>query len=242
MMAACSEATLRTLARLELSVTAMALRYAQHAYGGRIVPKKMSGYYDITPPQLDAAALLSELSWRLVPDVYLAGIHPVHPSYAVMKSALAELRNKAAEEEEEPIATGSRVKVGERDGRVPLIRARLGKLGYVKPAEMPKFGADGGKTIYSPSEARRPADFRGNRRERNPGQGALEGPAGLSEGQSIKATGRIDAANRDGAQPARRRQQAAEARSSTWSACAGCRAQLGSAAISSSTRRHSSCG
>ena len=199
------------LARLELSVTAMALRYAQHAYGGRIVPKKMSGYYDITPPQLDAAALLSELSWRLVPDVYLAGIHPVHPSYAVMKSALAELRNKAEEEEEEPIATGSRVKVGERDGRVPLIRARLGKLGYVKPAEMPKFGADGGKTIYSPSEADAPQIFAEIAASEILDRELSKALLAFQKSPIDQGDGAHRRRNRDGAQPARRRQQAAEA-------------------------------
>ena len=68
------------LARLELSVTAMALRYAQHAYGGRIVPKKMSGYYDITPPQLDAAALLSRVVVA-ARSRCVSGGHPSCPSF-----------------------------------------------------------------------------------------------------------------------------------------------------------------
>ena len=41
------------LSRHELAVSAMALRYAKHAYSGRIIPNRLSGYYDIEPPVLD---------------------------------------------------------------------------------------------------------------------------------------------------------------------------------------------
>jgi murein L,D-transpeptidase YcbB/YkuD len=181
------------LARLELSVTAATVRYAQHAYGGRIVPRKMSGYYDLTPPQLDVASFLGELSWRVVPDVYLAGLHPSHPAYAVMKSALAELRKKA-EDEEEPIATGARVKVGERDGRVPLVRARLAKLGHLKAAEMPKFGAAGSKSTYSPTRAEAPEAFAEIAASEILDGQLSKALLAFQKSQSIKATGRIDSA------------------------------------------------
>jgi murein L,D-transpeptidase YcbB/YkuD len=181
------------LARLELDVTAVLLRYAQHAYGGRIVPKKLSGYYDLISPQLDASAVLTELSWRLVPDVYLAGLHPDHPSYPAMKTALADFRNKA-EEEEEPIATGARVKMGERDGRVPQIRARLAKLGYLKPAQMPKFGAEGNNAIYSPSQADAPQVFAEIAASEILDKELSKALQVFQKSQAIKTTGRIDAA------------------------------------------------
>ena len=44
-----------SLARLDIGITAMALRYAEHIHSGRIVPKRLSGYYDIEPPALNLA-------------------------------------------------------------------------------------------------------------------------------------------------------------------------------------------
>ena len=84
--------------------------------------------------------------------------------------------------------------MGERDGRVPLIRARLGKLGYVKPAEMPKFGADGGKTIYSPSEEDAPQIFAEIAASEILDKELSKALLAFQKAQSIKATGRIDAA------------------------------------------------
>ncbi len=179
------------LARLELDLTAMTLRYAQHAYGGRITPGKLSGYYDLTPPQLDAASALAELSWRVVPDLYLASLHPAHPSYAVMKSALADLRNKT-EVEDKPIATGARVKMGERDGRVPLVRARLSKLGHLKQAEMPKFGADGVKATYTPTPDDAPKVFAEIAASEVLDKDLSRAIAAFQKSRSIKVTGRID--------------------------------------------------
>ncbi len=181
------------LARLELDLTAVTLRYAQHAYSGRILPRKLSGYYDLTPPQLDASSTLGELSWRLVPDVYLTGLHPAHPSYAAMKSALADLRKKP-KAEEKPIPPGARVKVGERDGRVPLIRARLSKLGHLKQAAMPKFGADGGKATYSPTPEDAPQVFAEIAASEILDKELSRALSAFQKARSIKVTGRIDPA------------------------------------------------
>jgi murein L,D-transpeptidase YcbB/YkuD len=48
-----------------------------------------------------------------------------------MKKALAELQAKANLSGDEPISAGERVKVGGRDARVPMIRARMVKLGFL---------------------------------------------------------------------------------------------------------------
>jgi murein L,D-transpeptidase YcbB/YkuD len=144
------------LARLDIAMTAMALRYAEHLHSGRIIPNKLSGYYDLTPPALPLADLLHELSYRVLPDLYLSSLAPAHPAYKVMKASLAELRAKVAKDEEEPVPAGERVRLGGRDARIPLIRARMVKLGFlteeaslawkkIKPqaselgAEMPKL-------------------------------------------------------------------------------------------------------
>jgi L,D-transpeptidase YcbB len=119
------------LAQLDISFTAMALRYAEHLHSGRIIPKKLSGYYDIEPPALDRGKTLYELSYRPLPDVYLNSLAPIHPAYAVMRAALAELRSKESGAQTEPIPEGKRVKAGERDARVVMVRERMVELGFL---------------------------------------------------------------------------------------------------------------
>jgi murein L,D-transpeptidase YcbB/YkuD len=119
------------LARTDISLTAMALRYAEHLHSGRIVPKKLSGYYDIQPPPLNLGQVLYELSYRPLPDVYLSSLAPAHPAYAAMKAALRELRQRAANDERETVAGGELVKSGGRDARVVAVRARMVELGFL---------------------------------------------------------------------------------------------------------------
>ena len=119
------------LARLDIAMTAMALRYAEHVYSGRIIPKKLSGYYDITPPALDLGRALYELSYRRLPDLYLSSLRPQHPAYRMMKASLSELRAKLAESNQQSIPKGETVKAGARDARVPLVRERMVKLGLL---------------------------------------------------------------------------------------------------------------
>jgi murein L,D-transpeptidase YcbB/YkuD len=119
------------LAQLDISFTAMALRYAEHIHSGRIIPKKLSGYYDIEPPPLDRGKALYELSYRPQPDVYLSSLAPAHPAYAALKAELAEFRAKESGEQAKPIPKGNRVKAGERDARVVMVRERMVDLGFL---------------------------------------------------------------------------------------------------------------
>jgi len=119
------------LARLDIAMTAMAMRYAEHVYSGRIIPKKLSGYYDVTPPALDLGRALYELSYRRLPDLYLSSLRPQHPAYRTMKASLSELRAKLAESNQQSIPKGETVKAGARDARVPLVRERMVKLGFL---------------------------------------------------------------------------------------------------------------
>jgi murein L,D-transpeptidase YcbB/YkuD len=68
---------LERLARLELGLTAGALRYAMHASGGRIVPNRLSAYYDIEPPTVDGPIALAGLAEAASPGSYLASLQPV---------------------------------------------------------------------------------------------------------------------------------------------------------------------
>ena len=119
------------LARLDIAMTAMAVRYAEHVYSGRIIPKKLSGYYDVVPPALDLGRALYELSYRRLPDLYLSSLRPQHPAYRAMRASLSELRAKLAESNQQSIPKGETVKPGARDARVPLVRERMVKLGLL---------------------------------------------------------------------------------------------------------------
>jgi murein L,D-transpeptidase YcbB/YkuD len=119
------------LARLDIAMTAMAMRYAEHVYSGRIIPKKLSGYYDVTPPALDLGRALYELSYRRLPDLYLSSLRPQHAAYRTMRASLSELRAKLAESNQQSIPKGETVKPGARDARVPLVRERMVKLGLL---------------------------------------------------------------------------------------------------------------
>jgi murein L,D-transpeptidase YcbB/YkuD len=91
-----ADGDLASLARIEIGLSAMALRYAEHLYSGRIVPKRLSGYYDLAPPTLNLTRALFELSSQAKPDLYLSSLAPPHPAYSAMRESLAELRNQSA--------------------------------------------------------------------------------------------------------------------------------------------------
>ena len=120
---------LAALAALEIDLTAATVKYAEHLYSGRIIPNRLSGYYDLTPPALNIVQLLYALSNRDSPQNYLASLAPPHPAYAMMKAELAKLRSN--ERVEDPVAEGERVKTGESDSRVPIVRERMVSRGYL---------------------------------------------------------------------------------------------------------------
>ncbi|MFW6077206.1 MAG: L,D-transpeptidase family protein, partial [Hyphomicrobiales bacterium] len=131
------------LTRLELALTAAALRYAMHASGGRIVPDRLSAYHDLTPPTVDGGEALARLAEEASPGAYLASLHPVHPAYEAMRAELAELSARD-DRDEVPIADGPLVRPGDSDERIPAIRERLIELGHLAPPE----GAD--EVVASP--------------------------------------------------------------------------------------------
>ena len=120
----------KTLARLDLGITAMALKYARHASGGQFNPRKLSRYNDITPEGVAPSQAIKVIAWSPFADSYLRDLQPKHPAYAAMKTALAELRKEADGTRATTIATGPQVKIGQSDARIAQLRQRLRELGY----------------------------------------------------------------------------------------------------------------
>jgi murein L,D-transpeptidase YcbB/YkuD len=115
-----------SLAAADIRLSALAVLYARDARGGRIDPRRLS---KLITPKLElpsATEVLSELTGAADAGTVLAAYNPQHTGYRHLKAKLAELR---ADKPETPVAripAGPALKVGMRDVRVPLVRARLG--------------------------------------------------------------------------------------------------------------------
>jgi murein L,D-transpeptidase YcbB/YkuD len=125
---------IRRLARLDLDLSAHALRYARHASGGRLVPNKLTVYDDITPETVDLANAMSAFLRSPHPDDYLKSLQPHHPAYAAFKTMLARLREIGTEPNSGIIRPGKRVVLGQSDPRIPVLRRHLEVLGYAQGA------------------------------------------------------------------------------------------------------------
>lgn len=115
-----------SLAAADIRLSALAVLYARDARGGRIDPRRLSKLITPKLEQPSATEVLSELAGAAEPGAVLAAYNPQHPGYRRLKAKLAELR---ADKPETPVAripAGPALKVGMRDARVPLVRARLG--------------------------------------------------------------------------------------------------------------------
>ena len=126
------------MARLDIGLTAMALRYAHDVSGGQFDPRRLSLYNDITPAWVPAKQALKVLAYSPYPAEYLASLQPRLPTYAAFKTELAERRKSGIPVAPEPIATGDVVRLGQSDGRLPEVRARLADRGFTSDV------ADGG--------------------------------------------------------------------------------------------------
>jgi len=112
------------LSAVETAFSAAALRYAQHAYGGRIDPRAVSSLLDIAPRRLDPTETLLKLAASETPDQILLELAPKHREFAQLKTALARFYDGMVEEQIS-IPDGQLLKPGMSDDRVPLLRARL---------------------------------------------------------------------------------------------------------------------
>ena len=137
-------------AEAEMRLAATTLLYARHVQSGRFDPKKLSKDVDPNPTVPDSADVLVRLAGA--PDApaaraVLASFAPQYPQYLLLKQQLARLMAKEQAVSHAPIPPGPSLRPGERDPRVPLLRARLG----VEPR-------DGGEA-YDPALVQAVEDF-----------------------------------------------------------------------------------
>jgi L,D-transpeptidase YcbB len=125
------------LSRLDLGLTATALKYARHISGGRLVPNRLTKYNDISPATVTPAAAAKVLAWSPFPLEYLKGLEPTHPAFALLKAELSKKRALLHVAESEAIPPGKRVQPGNADDRLSLVRHHLDRLGYLKHKSAP---------------------------------------------------------------------------------------------------------
>jgi murein L,D-transpeptidase YcbB/YkuD len=126
------------LARLDLGLTAAALKYARHISGGRLIPNRLTKYNDISPETVDPAAAIKVLAWSPFALEYLNSLEPTHPAFALLKAELAKKRALLHVAESEAIPPGTRVQPGDADDRLSLVRHHLERLGYLTPKRAPR--------------------------------------------------------------------------------------------------------
>ncbi|MGH6997687.1 MAG: L,D-transpeptidase family protein, partial [Phenylobacterium sp.] len=115
-----------SLAEADVRLSALAVLYARDARGARIDPRRLSKLITPTLYLPSATEVLSELAAVPDPGKALAAYNPPHEGYRRLKAKLAELRRHQDDTPMVRIPAGPPLKLGMRDERVHLIRARLG--------------------------------------------------------------------------------------------------------------------
>ncbi|MGO4170987.1 L,D-transpeptidase family protein [Bosea sp. TAF32] len=114
------------LAEADIRLSALAVLYARDARGGRIDPRRLSKLITPTLYLPSATEVLSELAGATDAGAVLAAYNPPHEGYQRLKAKLAEMREHLDDTPLVRIPAGPPLKLGMRDERVPLVRARLG--------------------------------------------------------------------------------------------------------------------
>ena len=118
----------QAIADLDVDLTAAVLRLATHVAVGRLEPAVIDRRWNARRQPPDVAAALNEALADQARD-WLDRVRPIHPEYAALQKALAQLRGQQA------AGWTSIPRVSLREGRthpaVPALRARLGAGGYL---------------------------------------------------------------------------------------------------------------
>jgi murein L,D-transpeptidase YcbB/YkuD len=112
------------MAAADLALSLAVVNYGWQASGGRVDPRAIAKLITEAPKVAEPAAILTEVSAATDADAALHAFNPPQPGYAALRAKLAELRRDRPAAPER-IAPGPTLKIGMKDARVPLLRARL---------------------------------------------------------------------------------------------------------------------
>ena len=124
----------RSLALVELFFSAAFLEYASDIKVGRFLPRKVDPNFFIEGRTIDQMAALKSLASVDSLDRFFNAWQPSNPSYAALRSALANYLVLADKGEWGSVPLGEALKPGMKDSRVPAIRTRLKLTDGVGPS------------------------------------------------------------------------------------------------------------
>ncbi len=115
------------IAAQDLALTSAVIAYARQASGARIEPSRVSHLITAKPKIPDASEILSAIAAAGAgAGDKLADFNPPSPQYRALRGKLAELRETASAVARKRIPAGPDLRIGMRDPRVKLVRARFG--------------------------------------------------------------------------------------------------------------------
>lgn len=150
------------MARAELALSLAVVGYARQASGVRVTPRSI-GHVSARPAIASPEDVLTTVPVAQDAGETLAGYNPPQPGYRALREKLVELRRERLPVATTRISPGRVLKIGMKDPRVPLVRARFG---IDAAADNP-----GGELVYDTRVASAVADFQ--RANGLPANGAL---------------------------------------------------------------------
>jgi L,D-transpeptidase YcbB len=114
------------LAEAELRLSEAVAAYGKQASGGRLDPARLSNLIGAKPDVADAGRVLRTVADAADAGAALRGFNPSHRAYVLLRNKLLDLRRNRKPLVANPIPAGPILRVGMRDPRVPLVRARFG--------------------------------------------------------------------------------------------------------------------
>lgn len=120
----------KELARFELTMSIMAVRYALDARNGKINPNKLSGYHDFPKIKYSAEQAMAEMTTAVSASGYLASASPNSKKFMRLRKELAAL--KLLTNDTITIADGTLIKPGKSHEELPNVVAAIRKKATVQ--------------------------------------------------------------------------------------------------------------
>ncbi len=154
-------ALMEKIAEADLAMSDAVVAYARLASGGQVDPQRISHLITAKPEPAEPADILAKVA-AAATDAgnVLQGFNPQHKGYRDLRAKLAELRQvrMPVVAEKTPLnsssLSGSVLRLGMKDPRVPLIRAHFG----LAESQLPE-GSTGASTVYDTRVADAVAGF-----------------------------------------------------------------------------------
>ena len=115
----------RNGAKVELALSAAALRYAADAKNGRVNPNGLSGYHDFPAYKRAYEGIVKTLVESSDPSSELLGLNPDNSRFAMLMTELAELRSSVDKDSLEPVEAGTFFKPGQEHAELPKVVALI---------------------------------------------------------------------------------------------------------------------